>query len=228
MSTKFHLEEDMTYHVKTWFESQGFDTKLEFRTPWGICDLVAVRLDDQYVESRLSLGQIKPIGPLKRVAILEEIPDNGSLSVEEIARRTETLGIHEGLSQELRRLLAGKFLKEPTRDKYQRIQPHYSKRNRVLAVEMKLDRIEEVIGQATSNLTFATKSYVALPSVRAQRFMATPRSEEVTASGIGILSVDRGGCTVLAESKGSSGAINPAVHSHCIERFWRTFIDRTA
>jgi len=37
--------------------------KPEFSLPWGICDLVGVKLDPIKVKRRLSYGQTRPVGP---------------------------------------------------------------------------------------------------------------------------------------------------------------------
>ena len=71
----FRLECQMTPIVEAWLGSEGLETKSEFPTPWGVCDLVATSLAADRVARRLELRQRQPIGPELRVSLLREIPD---------------------------------------------------------------------------------------------------------------------------------------------------------
>ena len=53
----FRLERDMVQSARNWLTDQGFQTKSEFYTPWGVCDLVAVSFKEASVRQRLALGQ---------------------------------------------------------------------------------------------------------------------------------------------------------------------------
>ena len=64
---KFRLEKHMLSHVRLWLDQQGLLTKEEFVTPFGICDVAAVKFNREHVRQRRVLGQSRSIGPLKRV-----------------------------------------------------------------------------------------------------------------------------------------------------------------
>ena len=74
----FARESEMTRPVLNWLHGQGLLTKVEFGLPWGICDLVGLSFDQAQVAKRLSFGQRKPIGPMQRVELLRQIPDQES------------------------------------------------------------------------------------------------------------------------------------------------------
>src|ERR1700730_4668193 len=71
----FRLENQMAHSVVGWLQNQGLAVKREFLVPWGICDLVGVKLNSKQVRKRLSYGQNRPVGPPLRLHILSEIPD---------------------------------------------------------------------------------------------------------------------------------------------------------
>jgi len=142
---KFSLESDMTFPARNWLEFAGFTTKDEFRTPWGVCDLVGVKLSKRYIESRLTLGQSRPVGNAKRVALLECIPSGRDISARELARRTSHLLSVEELPSELKQLQADHFVKRTERDWYSRLIPASTESNLILAVEIKLGKVEEAL-----------------------------------------------------------------------------------
>ncbi len=107
---KFALEPDMTIPATNWLQFAGFATKDEFRTPWGVCDLVGVKLSKRYIRSRHSLNQLRPVGNLRRVALLEGIPADREISVSELADKTSHLFSSEELPTALRQLQSDHFV----------------------------------------------------------------------------------------------------------------------
>lgn len=71
----FGRESEMAQPVRDWLERQRLWVKQEFSVPWGICDFVAVSLNARRVAKRLQFGQVSAIGPLRRIALLQHIPD---------------------------------------------------------------------------------------------------------------------------------------------------------
>jgi len=227
-SRKFLLERDMTFPARNWLQFAGFTTKDEFRTPWGICDLVGVKLSNRYIEDRLSLSQSRPVGNARQVALLESIPGDDGISISELALTTSTLFSVDELQKELRHLQAGHFVSSREGGLYTRQIPESAGGNLIVAVEIKLDKIEEVLFQARANLAFAHRSYIGMPTANAERLARSERSKELCLSGVGLLSVERGRCEELIGSAGDDSLSNPSVRAHCIERFWRTLTGNTA
>src|SRR5712691_13558430 len=84
----FRLEAEMVVPVQRWLQRRGLAVKREFFLPWGVCDLVGVKLDPRKVKRRLSYGQTRPVGPLQRLLILSKIPDRdsgGAIGLERLA-----------------------------------------------------------------------------------------------------------------------------------------------
>jgi hypothetical protein len=225
---KFVLEAEMTVPARNWLEFQGFRTKSEFRTPSGICDLVGVKFSKNYIESRLSLSQARPVGNPKRVALLECIPSDRPISLRILTRKASHFFGGDEIRKELQQLETDHFIHYVDGNLYQRQVPKSTEKNLIIAVEIKLDKIEEVFFQARSNLAYAHKSYLGMPIVNAERLASSTKRDVLVASGVGLLSVERGRCEVLIESSGDESQANPAIRGHCLERFWRSLIGSTA
>jgi hypothetical protein len=221
----FRLENQMAASVVDWMNGQGLAVKREFSVPWGICDLVGVKLIARKVRRRLSYGQKQPIGPPLRLYILSKIPDvDSGRSITEGRLGRELFGYlpNKILGDELRRLSYLKFVTSPR-------QGHFQKRNgwaplhkRIVAVELKLSRISEALAQASSNRTFTTESYVGLPSALAHRVAKSGRADEFRRKGVGILAVSQDSCQRLLPSRYVVGYSDEVLQAHCVERFWRT------
>jgi hypothetical protein len=94
----------------------------------------------------------------------------------------------------------------------------------LVAIELKLHRIEEAMSQAWNNLSFAEKSYVALPSDVAIKVKSRQsRWSPFIRSGVGVLSVTAKSCEVVIPSKRClSYEPDPVLQFYCVEKFWRT------
>src|SRR5271154_5195924 len=85
--SSFRLEIEMAPAVREWLVNARLCVKEEFSLPWGICDFVGVSLNLRNVRKRLALKQTKPIGPLSRVDLLRQIPEQETgrtISVQEL------------------------------------------------------------------------------------------------------------------------------------------------
>src|SRR5438477_11993200 len=72
----FRFGSEMAGPVARWLFLRGLAVKSEFVLPWGVCDLVAVKLSSEKIKQRLSYGQTRAIGSLLRLFILSRIPDS--------------------------------------------------------------------------------------------------------------------------------------------------------
>lgn len=93
--------------------------------------------------------------------------------------------------------------------------------SRIIAVELKLRRIKEALGQARGNLRFAEESYVAFPEQVALRVASSNRWLGYFTLGIGLLSVSGEGCFMVLPSAGNC-SVDKAIQFYCAEKFWRT------
>lgn len=223
---QFDSEQAMTLPVHQWLGARTTAVKAEFSLPWGVCDLIGVSVSRRRARQRLKLGQRTPIGSLRRVRILQAIPDRrkgGAATLRSLQRRfSESLG-PETLRQELGWLIEHHFVHLGRDQSLCRIDGWSPLHQRIIAIELKLNRIREAIEQACSHQRIADEVYVALPAPVAFRLLRSPRMEEVSRAGVGVLAVWERNCRTLHSptSLERSGP-NPAVQIHCMERFWRT------
>ena len=221
----FRFEHEMASSARDWLKRQGLMVKQEFYTPWGVCDLVGVKLDGRRVRKRLRLGQKHPVGPLIRLEILSAVPDveeGKSTTLEELARNFQDLLTPSEVFTEIDRLITGKFVRLGEHGALQKLNGWVPLHTRLVALELKLNRVEEALGQAISHQAFAEESFVGLPSGLAERIAASPRAARFKVEGVGIVSVAKSGCHVLLRPETRRHPINPILQMHCVERFWRT------
>jgi hypothetical protein len=224
-SPGFRLEAEMAPPVIRWLRRNGLTVKPEFSLPWGICDLVGVKLDPLKVKRRLSYGQTRPVGPVMRLLILSRIPDcdsGKSIGLERLAKDLSHHIATEVLLRELDTLVRDKFVTNTKRGSFQKLNGWAPLHFRIVAVELKLSRISEALDQAASNRTFATDSYVALPMKRARRVARSDRADNLMRSGIGLLAVSHRACLELIKPRITKGTCDEIIQSHVVERFWRT------
>jgi hypothetical protein len=215
----------MAPSVVGWMRDQGLAVKREFLLPWGICDLVGVKLNPKQVRRRLSLGQRRAVGPPLRLHILSMIPDaDTGLSITQDELRLELFGClpNDQLEKELKHLAQLKFVTSPRQGHFQKQNGWAPLYRRIVAVELKLSRISEALAQASSNQTFTTESYVALPSALAHRVAKSVRADQFRKKGIGLLAVSQNSCRCLLSSSCAVGISDEVLQAHCVERFWRT------
>src|SRR6185503_18728144 len=114
---------------------------------------------------RIRFGQTNPITSLRRSALLLSIPDvasNETISIPSLVRVFAPLIPEQTIVSETDRLIKQRFVK-CTGTRLQRLNGWMPLHKRLMAVELKLHRVEEALHQATANLMFADESYVALP-----------------------------------------------------------------
>jgi hypothetical protein len=199
--------------------------KEEFFTPWGVCDLVGVALDKRRMKERLRLGQRRPIGPLIRVEILNAIPDvemGQSASFEELEAEYRDLLTTSQLRVEVESLISNKFVIITERRALQKVNGWAPLHARIVALELKLNRVEDALSQAASHLTFAEESFVGLPTGLAERIANSARAAKFQSEGVGIVSVGKRKCETVLAAEARRHPTNRTLQMHCVERFWRT------
>lgn len=222
---EFHREREMFESARKWLSLAGFMTKAEFRTPWGICDLVGVLFNESRVQQRLRLGQTESIGPPLRIELLNRIPDFKTGRAVGLGRLEREFG--EFLSpSELRKetdaLLARKFVKTNPAGSLQKLNGWLPLHDRVVAVELKLNRVECALNQAKSHLRIADQSYVGLPANVALAVAQSKRVNAFRDGGVGIIAITRDSCEVVLSPRRTNPKLDDIMQAHCLERFWRT------
>lgn len=222
----FKSEAEMAEPVKRWMkESLGLLVKSEFISPWGICDFVGLRFRKQSVARRLKLGQKGAVTSTSRAALLLQIPDietNRSVTFSDLIAACSPAISGELIMVESQALVAGKFVIQEG-DRFQKVNGWMPLARRLIAVELKLKRVEEAMAQAQNNLGFTNESYVGLPMDLATRIAGSGKKNDFIKRGIGLIGTTSQTCKMLIRSRGS-GASNPVFQFCCVEKFWRSLV----
>jgi hypothetical protein len=220
----FARESEMTASVARWMKANGMTAKSEFVTPWGICDFVGLRFNKEKVAQRLQQKQLRAIRSITRALLLLQIPDvqtKKSITLNRLVRRFASSIPEEVVREETSRLIADRFVTSSSRLCLQKLNGWMPLQERIVAIELKLSRVDEAMRQAMNNLGFADESYVALPADVAQRVMSTStRWSKFFDLGIGLLSVARHRSQVLRPAKKTGNWTDKAIQLYCVEKFW--------
>lgn len=212
--------------VSAWMRSTGLTVKTEFHLPWGVCDLVGVSLNADHVAHRLQLKQRKAIGSITSTAILLQIPDvetHRSLPIDTLYKQYSAVMPLTEIQEEVERLIAGRFVVKNRRGRLQKVNGWMPLEDRLIAVELKLSRVEEALVQARNHLDFATESYAAFPVCVAERIAGkSHRWSQFFDLGIGLISVGTRECHTLIPARNFPKPTDVAVRAFCVEKFWRT------
>lgn len=221
----FKSEADMADPVKCWMDSLSLLVKAEFISPWGICDFVGLSFRDRSVARRLELGQRRAVTSTVRAALLLQIPDvetNQCITLSELIATVAPAIPEEVVIHEAQELVTDTFVMREG-DRLQKVNGWMPLHKRLIAVELKLKRIEQAMLQAENNLGFSDESYVGLPMDLATRIIGSSRRETFSKRGIGLLGVTPNSCMVLIPSCPVPSG-NPVFRFCCVEKFWRSFV----
>jgi len=223
---QFEYEYQMVKSAEAWLKSKGLMVKREFPTPWGICDLVGCSFNKRNVNKRLRLGQKKPIGSHFRTMLLSHIPEENEACPIDPAH---LIGIFseffddERIALELERLERDKFIRKTNCDLFYKLNGWMPLHKRLVALELKLSRVQNVLCQAISNLDFANESYVGLPMETASRLVKSSAVSPFVEHGVGIVGLNEESYRVLRSAKHGVQRSDPILQAHCVERFWRHY-----
>jgi len=221
----FANEASMQAVAVGWLKARRMIAKSEFVTPWGICDVVGLRFNNKRVAQRLMLQQTKALGSITRATLLLQIPDvetGNAIRLDALTRQCATSMSAEAVAKETERLIADRFVTSSPNG-LQKRNGWMPLQERLVAVELKLSRIDEVMHQALNNLGFASESFAGLPSDVARRVASSSRRwSRFFDSGVGLLSVGEKRCRVLVPSHRSSQLTDDAIQLYCVDKFWRT------
>lgn len=222
----FRREIDMAPTVRRWLTSEDLRVRSEFVTPWGICDFAAIGFNDANVACRLKHSQSKRVSSVSRAAILLSIPDfdtRQSTTIEELVAQFSPFMPNESVQSEVRQLIADRFAVVSSKGRVQKVNGWHPLQDRMVAVELKLSRIEEAMQQARNNLGFATESFAAFPMQTARRIEESPdRWAAHIESGVGVIGVLKRRCEVVIPSTAASICRDEAIQLYCADKFWRS------
>ncbi|MCX5671422.1 MAG: hypothetical protein NTU94_08915 [Planctomycetota bacterium] len=218
----------MAVSAAGWMKSSGMAVKSEFVTPWGICDLVGLSFNLGNVAHRLQLKQTRGVSTITSAVLLLHIPDvetKKSTTLDKLVRQCLPSIPEEVVCKETNRLIADRFVLCSSRGRLQKVNGWMPLQDRLVAIELKLSRIDEGMRQAMNNLGFAEESYVGLPTEVARRVAShASRWSDFFDAGVGLLSVARHGCKVLVPARQTKNWTDTAIQFYCVEKFWRTRI----
>ena len=216
----------MVKPAEAWLKSKGLMVKREFPTPWGICDLVGCSFNKRNVNKRLRRGQKKPIGSHFRTMLLSHIPEENQAHPIDSAH---LIGIfseffdEERIISELNRLEKDKFIQKTNSGLFYKLNGWMPLHKKLVALELKLSRVQDVLHQAKANLEFADESYIGLPMETARCLVKSSTTSSFLEDGIGIIGLNYEDHRVLRLPKYCTRRTDPALQAHCIERFWRHY-----
>ncbi len=212
--------------VASWLGARSDAVKAEFSLPWGICDFVGVSVDRRRARQRIAMGQRAALGPAWRVRLLHQIPEvetGKAASFGSLARRSEDSLPAPQLRAELDWLEKHRFVQRTARGGVQRLNGWAPLQRKIIAVEMKLSRVQEALAQAHAHRRFASEVYVALPACLAFRVARSDRRAPFNAYGIGLLAVwQERARIVIQPAENVVEQPDPIAQFHCVERFWRS------
>jgi hypothetical protein len=104
---------------------------------------------------------------------------------------------------------------------YSRSTPWLPFHRKLVAVELKLKRIEEVLHQAKRHLTITPHSFVALPPAIAARLASSPKADEFRQAGVGLLAAFDGTCQELIAPSLTDGRRDRIFEIAAAEKCWK-------
>lgn len=224
----FSSESCMTQPTIEWMRSLGLFVRPEFITPWGKCDLVGVSFRKKSIRDRLRYGQTQAVTSLIGGTLLLRIPDiQTGESVRLSALATEYSGLisEHAIAEHTERLITQKFVRQSSNKGLQKLNGWFPLCKKVMAVELKLNRIEEAMTQAMNNLNFAQESYVGLPSTVALRLSAKrDRWAKYIESGVGLLGITPASCDIVIRSRRGESKPDDVLQFCSVEKFWRSYL----
>ncbi len=222
---KFFQESEMTPFAAAWLRKQGFSVKEEVSLPWGISDLIGVSLDSDRVKKRIGLKQRETVGPISRIDLLLSLPDveeRKSVTLNALLAKFAGLMSAEEILAELAVLAKKRFVRVNGKGAFQKVNGWMPLHDRLVAVELKMDRIDDALTQARKNKELTWESYVGLPTTIAERVLNGKKCADFVVAGVGLLGIGIRGVQKLLSANKVGNRSSPAIEMHCVERFWRT------
>jgi hypothetical protein len=217
------LESQLQWPAEKWLLDHGYVTTREFKTPWGISDVIGVKpnLDRSY--QRLGLGHTLSLGDVSSVMVLLRIPTVASKrsasKAEVVSEMGDLIGVAE-VEVILQRLIRKGIVAENGAGRLVRHTPWLPYHDGFVSVELKLQRVDEALKQAKRHRTITPSSYVGLPREIAEKVMTSERKADFVAAGVGLLSISGETCEEVISPAAEINAIERVYEIAAAERCW--------
>ena len=191
------------------------------------CDLVGCAINSAMADKRVSLGQISALPSPLATAILMEMPDvedRTSIRAQTLLARFGAVHGEDAVCAQIKSLKKRRFAQTTSRGTLQKVNGWMPLRRRLVALELKINRVSDALHQAANNLGFADESYVGLPKRIAERLVRSRSANEFRRLGVGIVGVGRHRCSLLLDSRSRSSAQSPVLQTYFTDRFWRRYL----
>jgi hypothetical protein len=156
---------------------------------------------------------------------LNRIPDatsGRSITIAGLKRQLADYVEPEQVESDIASLIASRFVVRRTANTLQKLNGWMPLSERIIAIELKLNRVSEALSQARAHRHIADEVYIGLPAPLAMRIAESGRAEHFQTSGVGILSIGDDGCSVVLAPQKAEVEHHSLLKAHCVERMWRT------
>lgn len=220
----------MTEPVVNWMTDEGMYVAREVHTGWGICDLVGCEFREEAITYRTEKKQRQPLGSSESVYIYNQLPDaeltDKGTRLETLVKRFGRFADPNEIKQRIDRLIKTNHVRRTHTGSLQKVNGWDPMHSRLVAVELKLQRVTEVIGQAIRNAAFSTESYIALPELNAIQATKSRNLELLQEHGVGVISVNPSSCSIALEAICRTSTVDPSLEMSVSERFWKAYRHR--
>jgi hypothetical protein len=135
--------------------------------------------------------------------------------------------ISRHIHRELNRLLADGYV-EKIGNAFKSRAPWLPIHQNLIAIELKLNRINEALEQARRHTVFATESYVAMPSDVATRVTSRAAFSDFADAGVGVIAVSATDCEIVLACDPSNYIPDSGMQAYVADRFWTKFKTNSA
>lgn len=223
MTLRLRQESEMLFPIEQWLLNRNYVTKVEIQLPWGICDLVGMKPELDRAVTRLNETGKRTIGNFTNAWLMVHLPSpraRKAVSREDLLTQSAMVMNATQLSAGLDDLVARQLATKTSNGKFQRACSWFPYHDSVVAVELKLSRIEDVLSQATRHKALTKQSYIALPIDLAERLMNSKRRETLEQSGVGLIATDGSKCMEMLMPKTARFEPDPVFAVLVADRFW--------
>lgn len=224
---ELRLETQLESSVWKWLRELSDVAVDQFQTPWGIADLFAVKCDLDRVLMRRDMRQITSSTNDQDIMVLLAIPERASGERTDERRLAKKFAYLLG-DGKVRSIIAAlkrrRYILVDADGAITRNTPWLPYHNKMWAVELKLQRVDEALVQAKRHLKITPFSYVGLPPLIAERTASSSKAEDFREAGVGLLSISATECLPLIEPVGNQACVDPVYAIAAAERWWGTYL----